>query len=248
MHIKILLNKLVPFVVAVITAVTLTGCFDLGEFEDDEAYYEAFGDVKLVYQNSDSEEKDIRTKSYSVEDYFYNRNTGNDFSYGNPDDNLPDEGKDIPQLPYLYMAIPVEEDLSIESFALYFNATVSAAMSIVVYVVDELPDGGDFTGVRLFGDPEYQEKQDENGETIEEPIVYSDPSEQFIVAESVARVSDGEWTSIVIDRWNGNRTVEVKDGQFILLRFVNNGWERAEGQQVCSFRTTNLLVRADSIN
>lgn len=248
MHIKILLNKLVPFVVAVVTAVTLTGCFDLGEFEDEEAYYASFGDVKLVYQNSDSEEKDIRTKDYSVEDYFYNRNTGNDFSYGNPDDDLPDEGKDIPQLPYLYLAIPVEDDFSIDSLVLYFNATSQCTVNVVIYVVDELPDGGDFTEIRLFGDPEYQEKQDENGETIKEPIVYSDPSEEFIVGNGFIHASNNEWTSMIIEKWKGEETLVLEDGQFILLRFVNNGWERAEGQQECAFRTTNLLVRADSIN
>jgi hypothetical protein len=122
MRIKIFLKRLVSISVSAILAVTLVGCFDLGDYSDEAAYYEAFGDVKLVYQNPTVVEKDVENEDYSIKDYFYNKNTGEDFAYGDPKDDDPDEGKDIPQLPYLYMAIPAERNLKIESLALYFNA------------------------------------------------------------------------------------------------------------------------------
>ena len=113
-----------------------------------------------MYQNPDADEKDIEYEDYSVEDYFYNKSTGEKFSYGNPKDEESDEGKDIPQLSYVYMAIPVEQDLRIESFARDFNATQTCSMEVFFYVVDELPNGGNFKNIWLLGEPEYQQKPD----------------------------------------------------------------------------------------
>ena len=96
MRIKIFLKKLVTIGVTAIFAFMLVGCFDLGIFEDEQTYYSVFGDVILVYQNPNVAEKDIENKDYSVKDYFYNKNTGENFGYGDPKDEESDEGKDIP--------------------------------------------------------------------------------------------------------------------------------------------------------
>ncbi|MBO5737229.1 MAG: hypothetical protein J6S04_05430, partial [Clostridia bacterium] len=193
-------------------------------------------------------------------DYFYNKNTGNDFVYGDPNDEDPDEGKDIPQLPYVYMVIPVERDMSISSFALYINAKKTkdaetlAALEIYFYVVDTLPDGGSFTNIKLWGEPEYQPelddegnpKTDENGNTIytEEKIDYSDPSGEPIATATV-HGKDGEWVSLVVESWNSGSVVEIKESQYLLLRFINNGGLGADKANAVEFRVTNLLIRAE---
>jgi hypothetical protein len=201
--------------------------------------------VKLVYQNPAVAEKDIENEEYSVKDYFYNKNTGEDFSYGDPKDEESDEGKDIPQLSYVYMAIPVEQDLSVESFALYFNALQTCSMEVVFYLVDDLPDGGDFSNVWLLGEPEYQQKQ-EDGETVEEKIEYSDPKDECIVAKTTLQVKAGEWTSLIVSNWNTAGDLVVKDGQYLLLRFINNSGANTDGKPSVAFRVTNLLIRAFS--
>ena len=254
MRIKIFLKKLISIGVVAIMAVTLVGCFDLGDFSDDATYYATFGDVRLVYQNPNATEKDIETKDYSIEDYFYNKNTGENFVYGNPKDEESDEGKDIPQLPYVYMAIPVKQDLSVDSMALYFNALQTCSLEIFFYVVDELPNGGDFTNVRLLGEPEYQQKLDENGhpmtdennQPILDKIEYSDPDESLMVACTTTRVKNGEWVSLVMDNWNNGNIAQINAGQYLLLRFVNNGGANAGGNPSVAFRVTNLLIRAVS--
>lgn len=246
MRIKIFLKKLVSISVAAIVAVTLAGCFDLGDFSDESVYYSTFGDVQMVYQNNSiTAEKDIQSKDYSVKDYFYNKNTGENFTYGDPEDEFSDEGKDIPQLYYVYMAIPVRQDLRIDSFALYFNVIQTCSMEIFFYMVDELPDGGDFTNVRLLGEPEYHQKL-ENGETIYEKIKYSDPNDDLIVAKATMRAKTGMWVSIVVDHWNDENMMEIKKGQYLLLRFVNNSGANIEGNPPVEFRVTNLLIRAVS--
>ena len=252
MRIKIFLKKLVAIGVAVLWTVTLVGCFDLGDYSDESAYYAAFGDVRLVYQEPDAKEKDIDYEDYSVQDYFYNKNTGEDFAYGDPKDSDPDEGKDIPQMPYLYMAIPVERDLKVESFVLYFNAQQSCALEVYFYVVDELPDGGDFTNVRLLGEPEYQQKLDDDGnpmtddkgEPIYEKIAYSDPDESSMVGKATTQVQGGKWKDLLMDNWNTGNVVQIKESQYLLLRIVNNGGA-GTGTSV-AFRVTNLLIRAVS--
>lgn len=254
MLIKIFLKKVIPLIVAVVMAVTLTGCFDLGDFESEEDYYNSFGDVRLVYQNPESTDKDVDTEDYSVRDYFYNGNTGNDFEYGDPDDDESDEGKDIPSLPYVYMALPIEDDVEIDSIALFFKSSVSGLLKIELYLVDVLPNDGDFTNVKLFGDPERQKKLDENGDPvldeegnpILEPVVYDDPSQEKLVASENVYLNAEVWDSMLVDRFAGENTLQVKDKQFILLKFVNNGGFKAEDDLSIPFKTTNLLVRAVS--
>jgi hypothetical protein len=254
MRIKIFLKKLVSIGVAAILAVTLAGCFDLGSFNDETEYYAAFGDVKLVYQNPNAIEKDIKNEEYSVKDYFYNKNTGNNFTYGDPKDEDPDDGKDIPQLSYVYMAIPVETDLNIDSVALYLNAQQTCSLEIVFYVVDDLPNGGNFTNIRLLGEPEYQQKLDEDGNPMtdgnglpiygEEKIEYSDPDDSLIVAKTTLQLKDGKWDPLIVENWDKGNTLEIKEGQFLLLRFINNSGANTTGNLSVAFRVTNLLIRA----
>ena len=256
MRTKLFQKKLVSIGVAAVLAATAVGCFDLGEFSDEEAYYDAFGDVQLVYQNPSAAEKDVESEDYSIKDYFYNKNTGEDFTYGDPKDEDPDEGKDIPQLPYVYMVIPAERDMMVESLALYFNALQTCSLEVFFYVVDDLPDGGDFETIWLLGEPEYQQKLDENKKPMtdenglpiygDEKIEYSDPDDSLMVAKTTLRVKEGAWVSLIVDDWSKGNPMDLKDGQYLLLRFVNNSGANTAGNPSVAFRVTNLLIRAVS--
>ena len=264
MRIKIF-KKLFSAIAIVFATIAVAGCYDLGDFENEEAYYAAFGDVRLVY----AAEEGIAYKDYPVEDYFYNEETVEDFTYGDPS-----EGKSIPQLPYTYMAVPIEQDISIDSLALYINATQTCALEIQVYLVGSLPNDGKFSEIKLLGDPEYYQKldgqgnpmfdesgnpiyqelldgenqpmYDENGEPIYKPIVYSDPDASCMVGKLTTHTQAGRWTSFTVNRWNNENALMVKKSQYLLLRFINNGGLATEKTPSVSFRTTNLLVRAFS--
>lgn len=240
MRIKSFFKTLITISVAVICTATLAGCFDLGDFSDESAYYNAFGNVTLVYQNPNSVEKDIDSEDYSIKDYFYNKNTGKDFTYGDPEDEEAGAEKSIPQLPYVYMVIPVEQNLSIDSLALYFNTIQTCVLEVSVYVVDNLPD---FDEIRLLGEPEYQQKL-ENGETVNEKINYSDPDNSLIVATATKQLKTGKWDSIIVNTWNNENALSIKKGQYILLRFINNSGENTTDGLCVDFRVTNLLIRA----
>jgi hypothetical protein len=241
MRIKIFLKKLAAIGAAAIMAAVLVGCFDLGDFSDDAAYYDAFGEISLVYS---TEKKEAEYKKYSVEDYFYNKATGEDFSYGNPKDEEPDGGKDIPQLPYVYMAIPVQQDMKIDSLALYFNAVEDCPIEVAFYLVNELPDGGSFSDIRLLEDPEYLPESNGNGEEEPEKIKYSDPDDSLMVAKTTLQAKGGNWVSLLVNDWSGENMLEVKEGQYVLLRFINNSGIYTGQNPFVSFRVTNLLIRA----
>ena len=251
MRIKIRLKKLLSIGIAVLFSAMLVGCFDLGDFSDESVYYSTFGDIGLVYQNPEATEKDIERDNYDIEDYFYNKNTVDDFVYGNPEDEESDEGKDIPQLSYVYMVIPVEENLTVESVALYFNADKTCSLEVVFYVVDSLPNDGDFTNIQLLGEPEYQQKLDENGkpmtdennQPIYERVNYADPAEESIVGRAMVNVKNGEWIPIIMENWNSGDRIMIKESQYLLLRFVNNSGIQTEGNTSVAFRPTNLLIR-----
>jgi hypothetical protein len=133
------------------------------------------------------------------------------------------------------------------------TGTAQPVLDISFYVVDDLPDGGSFTNIELLGDPEYHQELDEDGnpKTVEngnpiyteEKILYSDPSGDPI-ATATAHVQEGEWVSLVVENWNSGNAVEIKESQYLLLRFVNNGALRADNTDVVEFRVTNLLIRA----
>ena len=222
-------KKLFSAIAITFLAIAIAGCYDLGEFDDEDAYYAAFGDVRLVY----AEEGKITYKEYPVEDYFYNKETVNDFTYGDPS-----KEKKMPQLPYTYMAVPIKQNISIDSLTLYINATQTCSLVIQIYLVDYLPDDGEFTSIKFLRDPEYQQKLDE------EESVYSDPDESFMVGKLTTYTQQGRWTSFTVNRWNNENALTVKKKQYILLRFINNGGLATEKTPSVSFRTTNLLVRA----
>ena len=235
MRIKIFLKKLISISVAVILAVTLVACFDLGDFSDEDAYYKSFGDIRLVYA---TDEKEVEHEEYSVSTYFYNENTGASFEY---DDEKTSAVESMEKLQYLYMSIPIKRDMNIESLALYFNGDKNVSVQVLVYLLSEenLPDGGDFNNIRLLGDPEYPQEPNEG----EEPVTYSDPDDQFKVATTSVTTKKDQWVSFMA-QWNGESALTVENGQYLVLRFINNGGLNTTPETAVAFNTTNLLVRA----
>ena len=118
--------------------------------------------------------------------------------------------------------------------------------------MDELPDGGDFTNVRIFGEPEYRQIFDddgnplyENNEPVYEKIKYSDPDDSLLVGKTNIHLEEGGWVACVMENWSSGDVVEIKESQYLLLRFVNNCAADTDTISV-AFRVTNLLIRTVS--
>lgn len=111
----------VALCITAILWVALCGCDDLGAYEDTNEYYSAFGDVVMI---------DGATKvvyEFPVEDHFYNEKTRENFDNG------------IEHRKYVYIAIPFEKDIEMDSFALYLQSTENVLVYMNFYVVDKLP-------------------------------------------------------------------------------------------------------------
>ena len=200
-----------------------------------DAYYKSFGDIRLVYA---TDEKEVEHEEYSVSTYFYNENTGASFEY---DDEKTSAVESMEKLQYLYMSIPIKRDMNIESLALYFNGDKNVSVQVLVYLLSEeyLPDKGKFDNIRLLGDPEYPQESNEG----EEPVTYSDPDDKFIVAETTMAMKKDQWVSLMV-QWSKENALSVAEGQYLVLRFINNGGLNTNLETAVAFNTTNLLVRA----
>ena len=126
----------VALCITAILVIALCGCEDLGAYEDTTEYYGAFGDVVMI----DGASKNI--ESYLVEEYFYNEESRENFL-------VDDDGvyNGIEHGKYVYMAIPFEKEVEIDSFALFMQSQEDISVYINFYVVDDLPSNW-----RLIGD------------------------------------------------------------------------------------------------
>lgn len=132
--------------------VALCGCDDLGAYEDTAEYYDAFGKVVMINGESGQVEE------YKVDEYFYNEDSREDFL-------VDDDGNyyGIEHGKFVYIAIPFEKDIDMDSLALYIQSLDDAAIYISFYVVDKLPLNFRPIGDKLIADDETDDTQ--NGGT-----------------------------------------------------------------------------------
>lgn len=216
----------------------LSGCFDLGDYEDEEEYYATFGDVGLISQSG------IPTY-YSIKDYFFNEESVNDF-----------DGDIVPAEEYIYLTFRANEALRLDSLALFVYTESGETIHYSVFISQSLP-----VNIRAYDAPAYEQETDENGNPlykedgtpVMKEIEYGDPSVEDAVSVGTLYATGKEWSSFTVDYWktsssSSSKEIDVSNGEYILVRFENNsGGGRDAGYGRVSFRTTNLLVRSFSV-
>ena len=249
MAFKSIISACCAFCIMATLGVALCGCEDLGEYSDVDEYYSSFGDIVLI--EGTSREQD----DYSVEKYFYNEESREHFLKG-------EDGayKGIKHSDYVYIAIPFESDIDMDSLALYIQSENDVAVYINVFVSDKIPSEW-----KAISDNETnQDTPDENAddESDKEEKVYDDPDPETRIGELAVHLESGKWSSFVLDFFNVNgssqKTIQIKDGQYILLQIRNNSGVRVFDEekqayvdpqtgielQKAEITMTNLLIRA----
>ena len=254
-------RKAVSFCLALCIMATLgvaiCGCDDLGAFEDTEEYYASFGDIVLL--NEDSKE------GYDVEEYFYNKESRNNFLKG--DDGVY-KGVDFDR--YVYMAVPFEKNINMDSFALYLQAKDEVTVYINVYVTDKIPSNWKTiednvtetetkTETETDVETDVETDLDTETETENTEVVYDDPDPDKRVGELTVHLKSGKWNSFILDtfRVDGEvqKSIEINKGQYVLLQIINNSGARVfseekqdyvDGSELdgAELTMTNLLIRA----
>ena len=113
-------NNHFKLVVLIILILGLTGCFNLGDFESDQDYFDTFEEVELVNLSK------IK-KGYSTEDYFYTEEGINDYEC------------DVPMDYYIYAFLEVKKDILLDDLSLSFYSDVTSNLYISVFLVDAIP-------------------------------------------------------------------------------------------------------------
>lgn len=257
---KRIVKVLVVICITAILGVAVCGCDDLGSFSDVEEYYASFGDIVLL--SGTTKER----KEYSVKDYFYNKESREKFLDGDDGAYRGVEHKD-----YVYMAIPLESDMEIDTLALYLQSEADVSVYMNVYVTDKIPKnwqgiedidaGGGNTSTDNTTEPETGDSQTGEGDAV----TYDDPAAETRIGEIAVHLKNGKWGSFMLDEFSVNGTkqksIQVKDGQYILIQFRNNSGIRVYNEekqlyvdpqtgialQKAEITATNLLIRALSV-
>lgn len=233
-----------------IPAIALCGCDDLGEYVDVDEYYASFGEVVLIDGITE------KSSPHLIEDDFYNKESRENFLV---DDNGEYHGADHGN--YVYMAIPLNKDLNVDSIALFLQSMEDedVTLYINVYVTSSIPENWKSLADNVID----QEGTGNSGEGDSE-VKYDDPSPDSRVGEITIHLKAGKWSSFVLDRFiiggvtNGvsENSIQIYDDQIILLQFRNNSGVREmvdevlidtqSGQelQTAQITMTNLLIRA----
>ena len=274
MTFKKIVSLFIAFCIMATLGVAMSGCEDLGVYEDTEEYYSSFGDIVLIKGTSkDSDE-------YSVEKYFYNEDSREDF--------LEDEEgayKGIEHSDYVYMAVPFESDIDMDTFALYLQSKNDVTVYINVFVTDKIPTewkaisdnvinseetddaldeeiGDDTNEVEETDKIEETDKTEETDKNENVEKMYDDPNPDTRVGEITVHLKAGKWNSFVLDDFTVDgkiqKSIKINEDQYVLLQIRNNSGVRIfdeENQifidpqtglelQKAEITMTNLLIRA----
>lgn len=253
MTFKKIVSTLVTFCIMATFMVAMVGCDDLGAYEDTDEYYSSFGDIALISGTSKDREE------YSVEKYFYNKESREDFLKG-------EDGayKGVPYSDYVYMAIPFESSIDIDTLALYVQSKNDVILHINVFVTDRIPTDWKAIEDNVINSEQPDESTDEESgeETEKTEKLYDDPDPETRIGEITVHLKSEKWGSFVLDTFRVGETtqksIEIKEGQYILLQIRNNSGVRVfdEANQIfvdpqtmlelqkAEITVTNLLIRA----
>ena len=253
MRFKSFIKASLAICIAAILVIAACGCEDLGAYENAEEYYSSFGDVVLIDGTSKNKTE------YSVETYFYNKESREDFLRG-------EEGayKGVAYADYVYMAIPFESSIDMDTLALFIQSKADVTVSISVFISDKIP-----TNFKTIADNQTNRDSSSNAlgqqtgdETQNTETVYDDPDPETRIGEVAVHLKNGKWNSFVLDVFKiGGKTqnsIQINDGQYILLQIRNNSGVRVFNEEKQAYvdaltgielpsaeiTMTNLLIRA----
>lgn len=253
MTFKKILSVALVFCITAILAIALCGCDDLGEYEDEEEYYGSFGDVVLISATS------RESKEYSVEEYFYNKDSREDFLSG--EDGVYNG---VPYSDYVYMAIPFDSDIDMDTLALYIRSQSDVTVYISVFITDDIPQSWRPVTDIIAPAQESGDSTDDNSDDTseEDENEYDDPDPAGRIGDVAVHLKKEKWGSFVLDTFTVNglvqKSIQIEDGQYILLQIRNNSGIRIFDEennvyidpqtnlelQRAQITMTNMLVRA----
>jgi hypothetical protein len=173
------------------------------------------------------------------------------------------EYKGIEHADYVYLAIPFQKEVDMDSLALYVQSKSNVTVYINVFVTDKIPSNWKSIADNESNSGGTGKGTDANPNANEtETKVYDDPSPEARVAELTVHLQAGKWSSFVVDvfKIGGQiqKSIQIDDDQYVLLQIRNNSgvriFDKSKGLYVdeqtglelqkAEITMTNLLVRS----
>ena len=224
-------------VLCLMLTISLTACgADMGEFnsedEDYSKFYDSFKDIEGLYDGG--------SHSYDIEDSLFNSYTVNNLGWEDEDDAVEYEE-------YVYIVIPFDADVVVDSFALYFKSEENVSVTISAYYFENETMKPNKIKYRSSPDTEIITVIEDGQEVQKEvEIVYDDPDWNVRVADTTFQIP-ADWGSIMMEYffqpgfYDGDLHA-VKDS-YLYLRIENNSGHHREMNNF-EFTFINFIVRA----
>ena len=190
MTFKSIVKAFLAICITAILTVAVCGCDDLGDYENTEEYYSSFDDIVLINGVSGDDE------SYSVAQYFYNKESREDFLSG-----VDGAYQGVPHGEYVYMAIPFESTIDMDAIALYIRSESDVSVYINAFVTGSIPS--EWKPLSDIGSGE-----EKSGESSKEEKKYDDPAPETRIGERIVHLKGGRWGSFVLDSFNVSGSVQ----------------------------------------
>jgi|GEM_PF-670018 len=234
------IKRLIGYVcltLSLVLSFSLTGCFDLGIFEGEygeyQDYYDAFGDVEGIFYGG--------SHTYDVEESLFNEYTVNYLDW--------DDSEEVESEEYVYIVIPFEREMKIESIALFISADTLDLLDINAFYYESDIFAPNKIKFKSSPDTEIVKVEDENGNEIEQEveIVYDDPAPETSVARTICEPFEDDWSDFILSDFDqegyNDGLLHTVDNGLLYIRINNNSGLFPEST-ACSLKFINLLVRA----
>ena len=219
-----------------------TGCAtDLGTFSEDndyEEYYNSFGTVDGLFEVETGGQYEPGKLSYDVKNSLFNETTVDELDWS--DDDYVVQTKE-----YVYIILPFEKAMVLESVSLFVKANVDCDMHINAFYFQNEAAAPKKIKYRHSPDTEIiivDEKP------VEVEIVYDDPSPVDRVSSAIVdALTKDEWGSFTLNNFRqegyDDEYLHTGDDGLLYIRIENNSGHNVSLYPSCSFTFTDLLVR-----
>ena len=232
---KIARTKKYLFSIVLILALIVfsTGCAtDLGTFSEDndyEEYYESFGDVVGLFDGGEL--------SYDVKDSLFNATAVTDLNWEDDDDAV--QVKE-----YVYIVIPFEKEMTLESIALYVKADKDCRVYISAFYFQD--DTVTPKKIKYLSSPD-TETVEVDGQQVEVEIEYDDPVKADRISSAEMSLTKDEWGSFILSNFTqlgqSDGNLHTQEDGLLYIRVENNSGFSVSTLPSCPITFINLLVR-----
>ena len=223
--------RLLAIALSLAVMLSFTACVDLGIFnaEDDyQSLYDSIGEVEGLFDGG--------SHGYALKASLFNSYSVETLGWEDDDDKVASEE-------YVYIVIPFEAALEVESVALFMNSADPRELEISAFYFESstlVPEK-----IKYKSSPETEIVVIDEVET-EREIIYDDPAKSDRIADAFC-YANADWESFVLDHFAQKGYTDgylhTGIGGSLYLRIENNSGLNKE-MQSCFFNFNGLLIRA----